>query len=74
MKVEVQEINDLRLYTKKDVAEAARRSVWSVDADAQLDECPLKWSRHRGKCVCDAATLKRYLEWIVAQGRRTQAS
>lgn len=63
------DIDELRLYTKQDVAERSRRSVRSVDEDSKRDDCPLKWSRHRGKCVCDAATLRRYLEWLIEQGR-----
>lgn len=63
----VDEVDDLRLYTKRDVAERAKLSERTLERHMADPACPLKLTAPRagkGK-VCDAATLRAYLRWLI---------
>lgn len=57
--------DELRLYTKKDVAERALRPLSSIHGDMQDPTCPLRWTHKVGRqLACDGATLRAYLDWF----------
>lgn len=63
----VDEVDDLRLYTKRDIAERAKLSERTLERHMADPACPLKLTAPRagkGK-VCDAATLRAYLRWLI---------
>lgn len=60
-----------KLYTKKDIATAAGRSLSSVGADMRDPECPLRGNMRRvpgGRAhVTTPDVVQRYLDWIWAK-------
>jgi hypothetical protein len=67
--VNIPEGDEVRLFTAHDIAERMRLSVRTVRRDAQMPDCPLRFVLQRTghKRVCDAATAKRYMLWLLGE-------
>jgi hypothetical protein len=64
------------LYSLKDIAARAKRSVRSIHSDRQREDCPLygNLALIGRQMACDRPTLVRYLDWLMDLGRAAAAA
>lgn len=57
-------VDELRLYTLREIAERAHRSERELRRDLRRETCPLVLRLSGKRKVADAESLRRYLAWL----------